>query len=212
MLTTVWITGLIFGQFKLCTDIDREKNPGPSVYVDATKTIHAPYCQGNKTVFGENAGQQCVAMSLCALIYNKTTKIPSLDDMTTQIMIVDIQLYSSLSLLARQSMLMLRTLPGMVIVFEQFFHLECTVTVILVTSMVISQNWGVSLLYMPLGYSIWNTLRTELQLIHFNGGDYWCWYLQHWDWGCNVFDSHARDMYHNSHSEGTCIVGNTTHA
>ncbi|CAH3109579.1 unnamed protein product [Porites lobata] len=55
-----------FGQFKLCTDI--EKNPGPSVYVDATKTIHAPYCQGNVTVFGENAGQQCVAMSLCALI------------------------------------------------------------------------------------------------------------------------------------------------
>ena len=128
-----------FGQFKLCTDIDREKNPGPSVYVDATKTIHAPYCQGNVTVFGENAGQQCVAISLCALIYNKTTKIPSLDDMT-QIMIVDIQLYSSLSLLARQSMLMLRTLPGMVTVFEQFFHLECTVTVTLGTSMVISQN------------------------------------------------------------------------
>ena len=22
----------------------------------------------------------------------------------------------------------------------------------------------------------------------------------------NVFDSHARDMYHNSHSEGTCVL------
>ena len=31
-----------FGQFKLCTDI--EKDPGPSVYVDATKTFHASYC------------------------------------------------------------------------------------------------------------------------------------------------------------------------
>ena len=30
--------------------------------------------------------------------------------------------------------------------------------------------------------------------------------------GYNVFDSHARDMYHNSHNEGTCIVGNTIHA
>ena len=40
---------------KLCTDM--EKNPGPSVYVDATKTIHAPYCQGNVKGFGENAGQ-----------------------------------------------------------------------------------------------------------------------------------------------------------
>ena len=49
--------------------------------------------------------------------------ITSVDDMT-QIMIVGIQLYSSLSLLARQSMLMLTELPGMVTVFEQFFHLE----------------------------------------------------------------------------------------
>ena len=88
-----------FGQFKLCTDI--EKNPGPLVYVDATKTIHAPYCQGNVTVFSENAGQQCFAMSLCALIYSKITKITSVDDMT-QIMVVGIQLYSSLSLLAKQ--------------------------------------------------------------------------------------------------------------
>ena len=92
-----------FGQFKLSTDI--EKNPGPSVYVDATKTIHAPYRQGNVAVFGENAGQQCVAMSLCALIYSKIKRITSVDDMI-QIMIVGYQLYSSLSLLKRQSMLM----------------------------------------------------------------------------------------------------------
>ena len=62
-------------------------------------------------------------MSLCALIYSKITKITSVDDMT-QIMIVGIQLYSSLSLLARQSMLMLTELPGMVTVVERFFQLE----------------------------------------------------------------------------------------
>ena len=87
------------------------------------KTINAPYCQGNVTGFGENGGQRCVAMSLSALIYSKITKITSVDDMT-QIMFVGIQLWSSLSLLARQSMLMLTELPGMVTVFEQFFHLE----------------------------------------------------------------------------------------
>ena len=80
-----------FGQFKLSTDI--EKNPGPSVNVDATKTIHAPYCQGNVVVFGENAGQQCVAMSLCALIYSKIRRITSVNDMI-QIMTVGSQLYS----------------------------------------------------------------------------------------------------------------------
>ena len=67
--------------------------------------------------WGESAGQQCVAMSLCTSIYSKITKITSVDDIT-QIMIVGIQLlYSSLSLLARQSMLMLTELPGMVTVF-----------------------------------------------------------------------------------------------
>ena len=71
-------------------------------------------------------------MSLCALLYSKITKITSVDDMT-QIMIVGIQLYSSLSLLARQSMFMLTELPGIVTVFKQFFQLN-TVTVILVTS------------------------------------------------------------------------------
>ena len=90
------------GQFKLSTNI--EKNPGPSVYVDTAKTIHAPYCQGNVVVFGENAGQQCVAMSLYALIYSKIRRITY--DMI-QIMTVGNQLYSSLSFLARQSMLML---------------------------------------------------------------------------------------------------------
>ena len=68
-----------FGQFKLSTDI--EKNPGPSVNVDATKTIHAPYCQGNVVVFGENAGQQCVAISLFALTYSKIRRITSVDGM-----------------------------------------------------------------------------------------------------------------------------------
>ena len=42
----------------------------------------------------------------------------------TEIMIVCIQLYSSLSLLVRQSMSMLTELPGMVTVFEQFSHLN----------------------------------------------------------------------------------------
>ena len=110
-----------FGQFKISTDI--EKNPGPSVYVDATKTIHAPCCQGNVVVFGENAGQQCVAMSLCSLIYSKIRRITSVDNMI-QIMTVGNQLYSSLSLLARQSMLMLTESPEMVTVFERFFQLE----------------------------------------------------------------------------------------
>ena len=198
-----------FLQFKLCTDF--EKNAGPSVYVDATKTIDAPYCQGNVTVFGENAGQQCVAMSLCALIYSKITKITSVDDMT-QIMIVGIQLYSSLALLERQSMLMLTELPGMVTVFEQFFHLEYSDSY---TSNIhgdpriegyhycICHSQGSAFeTLLALNYNSFNLTVAIIGvgIYSIEAGGY------------KVFDSHARDMYHNSHSEGTCIVGNTIHA
>ena len=62
-------------------------------------------------------------MSLCALIYSKIRRITSVDDMI-QIMTVGYQLYSSLSLLTRQSMLMLTKLPEMVTVFERFFQFE----------------------------------------------------------------------------------------
>ena len=54
------------------------------------KTIHVPYCQGNVVVLGENAGQQCVAMLLCSLIYSTIRRIASVDDMI-QIMIVGYQ-------------------------------------------------------------------------------------------------------------------------
>ena len=43
--------------------------------------IHAPYCQENIVVFGENAGQQCFAMSLCTLIYSKIRKITSVEQL-----------------------------------------------------------------------------------------------------------------------------------
>ena len=62
-------------------------------------------------------------MSLCALIYSRIRRITSVDDMI-QIMTVGNELYSSLSLLARQSMLMFTELPGMVTVFERFFQLQ----------------------------------------------------------------------------------------
>ena len=60
---------------------ETEKNPGPPTYVDPNKTIVASYSQGNEFVFGQNAGQQCVAMSLCSLIYNDTQGISSANDL-----------------------------------------------------------------------------------------------------------------------------------
>ena len=87
---------------KLCNDI--EKNPGPGM--DPSKTINAPYGQGNVVVFGQNIGQQCIAMSLCALIYHNMKGIGNPDDLK-QIMHIGNQLYRSLLKLLRQSFLLL---------------------------------------------------------------------------------------------------------
>ena len=74
-------------------------------YVDPIKTISAPYSQGNAVIFVATAGQQCVAMSLCALIYHEMKGINTGNDLI-KIMHIGNELYSSLSQLARQSFLM----------------------------------------------------------------------------------------------------------
>ena len=51
------------------------------MHVDSSKIIAAPHSQGNELVFGQNAGQQCVAMSLCSLIYNTRQSISSAHDL-----------------------------------------------------------------------------------------------------------------------------------
>ena len=53
-------------------------------------------------IFGENAGQQCVIMSLCALIYSTIGRITSFDDMIQTVTVGSQMLlvYSSLSLLS----------------------------------------------------------------------------------------------------------------
>ena len=63
----VYVSGLL----RLSNDI--ETNPGQTVYdiVDPTKTICADFSQGCQTRFGQNAGKQCVAMSLTSIVYSQ---------------------------------------------------------------------------------------------------------------------------------------------
>ena len=95
--------------------------------VDPRKTIKAPYSQGDVVVFGQNLGQQCVAMSLCALMYHNMKGIGNPNDLK-QIMHIGNQLYSSLSQLLRQSFLLLTELPSMLTVLEEDYQLEYIIT------------------------------------------------------------------------------------
>ena len=67
----VYVPGLL----RLSNDI--ETNPGPTVYdiVDATETVCADFSQGCQNRFGQNAGKQCVAMLLTAIVYNQTQDV-----------------------------------------------------------------------------------------------------------------------------------------
>ena len=64
--------------------------------IDPSKTICAHYSQGNVDVFGSYAGRQCVAMSLCALIYNSNKQVTESQDLI-QIMNIGNELYGALS-------------------------------------------------------------------------------------------------------------------
>ena len=124
-------------------------------------------------------------MSLCALIYSNIGRVTSVDDMI-QIVTVGSQIYSSLSLLARQSTLMLTELPEMVSVFELIFHLEYS------ESYPCNMHGDARIE----GYHYCMPLKTLLAL------NYNSFILTV---GIIGVDSHARDMYGNSHSQGTCV-------
>ena len=85
--------------------------------------MYAPYSQGDVVVFAQTAGQQCVAMILCGLIYHNMKGIGNPNDLK-QIMHIGSQLYSSLSQLSRQSFLLLTDFPSMLTVLEEDYQLE----------------------------------------------------------------------------------------
>ena len=76
-------------------------------------------------VFEKNSGQQCVASSLCSVIYNNKQRINSANDLMS-IMNIGNQLYSSLSQLTRQSFLMQTELPTLLNVLETGYELQCS--------------------------------------------------------------------------------------
>ena len=182
-----------------------EKNPGPLIHgVDPTKIIQAPYSQGDVHVFGQNAGRQCVAMSLCALIYHNTKGISNSGDLK-QIMHTGNQLYSSLSQLARCSYLLLTELPAMLIVAEENFRLEYSA----------SYSGNVHGEATIEGYEYCLGLKRAFEsLISQQYRSFiltvgcitvsivYCVYNGHF----KVFDSHARDIYGKSHRQGTCVL------
>ena len=185
-------------ELKLSNDI--EKNPGP---IDHTKTIQAPYSQGNVELFGQNAGTQCVAMSLTSLIYNYRNNIISSVDLIN-IMNIGNELYSGLSRLSRQTFLLLTELPAVLNVFNTDYQLQYSSSY----SGTINGRpiiHGLSFC-MPLIDALLTLIRQNYQsflltiecstisMYRTPGGKF------------KIFDSHARDAFGMPHSQGTCVL------
>ena len=189
--------------YKLSRDI--EKNPGPPpVYVNSIKTIAAPYSQANQQVFGQNAGQQCIAMSLCSLIYSSyKQEINSSYDLVA-IMSLGNQLYSSLSRLASQTYLLQTELPTMLSVFEANYQLQYSESY----TGTVHQETTIE------GYQYCTSLQTAFASLI--SQDYNNFILtvgcigvaiySYGDAGFKIFDSHARDLNGRGHPEGTCVL------
>ena len=207
-MNRLWLTQIYLYRFyipeliRLANDV--ETNPGPGI-VDPTKTIAAPYSQGDVEVFGTaNAGTQCVAMSLSALVYNFRNPITSSADLV-QIMNIGNNMYSALSQSCRQGLLLLTDLPVMVNLSDinyQLTYSESYSGLIngapptiadfpYVTSLLAAFN---SLLVENYHAFILTVDIYTVAIYYLPSGKY------------KVFDSHSRDLLGMGHPFGTCTL------
>ncbi|XP_020620310.1 uncharacterized protein LOC110058058 [Orbicella faveolata] len=185
---------------KLSGDI--ETNPGPFV-VDPSKTIHAPYSQGNSLVFGLNAGKQCVAMSSIAILFDFIYSIGSSSDLK-EIMNVGNELYTRLSQSAGEDLLMLTELPEVLCLRDTMYRLiysdsyfgnvhnfnDCTIEahclpLIEAFQLLLRENF--------ISFILTVTTCTVAILVKSNGT-------------FKVFDSHSRDSEGMFDPCGTCVL------
>ena len=110
---------------------DVEEDPGPTVYdvVDPSKTICADFSQSNTRRFRENAGKQCVAMSLTAIIHNQITNINAWDSTFLNVILsTGDSLYTCISNYINKTFLLLTDVPKIVSVSDQMYSLQYSVS------------------------------------------------------------------------------------
>jgi hypothetical protein len=106
---------------------DVEENPGPTVYdvVDPTKTISADFSQGDTRKFRQNAGKQCLAMSLTAIIHSHIVDVNIWDtSLLNNILYAGNNLYTFISNSVNKSYLLLTDVPEMVSNFNKIYQLQ----------------------------------------------------------------------------------------
>ncbi|CAB4003438.1 ATP-dependent DNA helicase PIF1 [Paramuricea clavata] len=107
---------------------DVEENPGPiNIYdiVDHSFTVRADFNQGNISMFGINAGKQCVAMSIYAIVYNEIKSVNIWDTPLMNMLLVNANnLYAIISQHIQKDFLLLTDVPEILSINNDTFNLE----------------------------------------------------------------------------------------
>ena len=186
---------------------DVEENPGPTIYeiVNTNNTVCADFDQGNMAKFGENAGKQCVAMSLTAVIFKYITNIYNWDSADLNSILAHGNcLYSCIRVSVKHDFLLLTDVPNMVSLEGNIYSLTCS-----------DSLFGE--LFMTNDSENYVTLKNAFDKLFFGVEINYEYCLLTID--CNtvavfktigncykVFDSHARDLYGMPHSSGTAVL------
>ena len=106
---------------------DVEENPGPTLYdiVDPCKTICADFSQSSARKFGQNAGKQCVAMSLTAIVQTQVKNMTTWDSsFLNKILCIGNNLYTCIHNSVNKDFLLLSDVPEMVSVDNKVYCLQ----------------------------------------------------------------------------------------
>ena len=185
---------------------DVEENPGPRTInhiVDPTYTVHADFNQGNELMFGMNAGKQCVAMSLCAIVYKEIKSVNIWDKlMLNSILISGNSLYSMISQSINKSYLLLTDVPEYVDIDNRAFNLQYSNS--FSGALCMSED---NLPHVTLEHA----LNEVLFSLHYNSclltiGMNTVAIIMPFSGVFKVFDSHSRDVFGGPCALGYCVL------
>ena len=191
-------------QLLLRLSSDVEENPGPTIddIVDCSHTIHARFNQGND-IFGSNAGKQCVAMSLSAIVYKEVKSVNIWNQTTLNtIMVCGDNLYGTISRSINKNYLLLTDVPEFVDMNNITFHLGYSDSFSGALHMTVNNDPFVTLenalneIFHSLNYkSCLLTIGMNTVVIMMPFPDVF-----------KVFDSHSRDLYGMPSVSGYCVL------
>ena len=126
MLSFEMMSYNVFVPLLLRLSNDVEENPRPPIFeiINSNNTVYVDFSQGSQSKFGDNAGIQCVAMSLTAIIFKYIKHIYNWNSSDlNNILFHGYFLYGSIKRSVNKDFLLLTDVPSMVSINDKTYAL-----------------------------------------------------------------------------------------